>query len=116
MSMQLTPEMEYYVDAIIERADSALKAAGFIRYRNKQALSNEQMDEIGTIHLNMASLLAHLTDGETYGAAPPSVIYALRGYECAANDLLREGQDCEELPHPTVRPTRHAMVKAVLTS
>lgn len=92
MRMQLTSDMDTFIEGVIERADCALKAAGFIRYRNQQPLSDEQMQEIGTIHCNMVSLLASLTDGEAYGAADDSIVYALRGYECAAHDLLRDGQ------------------------
>lgn len=88
--MQLTADMDCYVDAILDRADQALKAAHFIRHRSKQPLSDEQMQEIGIIHLNMVSLLASLTDGDAYGAADASVVYALRGFECDADNLLRE--------------------------
>lgn len=90
MPMQPSRDIDCYVDAILERADQALKAARFIRYRNKERLSDDQMAEIGLIHLNMVSLLASLTDGEAYGAADDSVIYALRGFECDADALLRE--------------------------
>lgn len=89
MAVQLAPDMEAYLDGILSHAHFVLSAAKFCDRHRPDGLSAESLEELADVQARMVSLLATFEDGPAYGAVDNTVLYALRGFEATAAELLR---------------------------